>query len=197
VITAATHLFDEGRREQLDFSEAAGIVEYWLSETNLAATPERFDQIRAEITGKPNPSPPHLGLPDQFTRPEPICWIWRMCAQDAESAVSRGRALSGPGGLQLSSRDPRGPVTTECVIEFEPADEPAARVFALDLAVGVIASAASVDANSIGVAIADACSAHRLATNTITADDVLDALWRRGHHKLIYQLRETEDFSYA
>jgi hypothetical protein len=153
--------------------------------------------LRAQVAGQDwETSAGHVSVIQEG----PAAWIYVLDAAAADTAARRGIRLSEPAGLEIHDgirrEDDRVVVAVEA--RFVPADDSAARVFAVHHAVRTLVDQdpASLTTHALPAATAAASAAHGLTDDPLTSEEVKQRLWDGGHYRHVYALRAAEDFPY-
>jgi hypothetical protein len=127
-------------------------------------------------------------------------WVYYVDGKAAGAIAASGQSLAEPAGLEIG----RAETTLEVHVRLAPTDDKAAALFARDRAVGSLVAAA----DDVVAQLAPVCAAalggledggrspgpHERAMFTEAA--VRKRLWQLGLYRVIYRLREPEDFGY-
>jgi hypothetical protein len=164
-----------GRRNKADkeltvtLSGANGLARSWLALMDAPVDPRLRARLWSTIIGQPPQVAPRAERtgPGRWT-----CWIG---ADAARHVAERDRNLAVPMGIEVRDEQARA----ELSISLAGADRAAEQMIELDQA---LTRAVQPGADHTGVP--------RTA-------DVRDRAWRLGYHRLVYALREAEDFHRA
>jgi hypothetical protein len=182
------------RREPLPVGDAQGLTDYWLGQADLLAAPDTARRAWHVVASGGSAEMSSAAHPD-LVRTGATRWTFRLDGTAAHDAAARGRRLARAGGLRVTTPD--GTTKTEVTLDFEPVDQAAAAVFAVEHAAEQLLAIASPSLADLSAAKAKACTFYGLRADAVDEKAVRDRLWQRGHYLLIYRLRSAEDFSYA
>jgi hypothetical protein len=164
-----------GRRSKADkeltvtLSGAKGLTGSWLALLDALVDPRLRARIWNTITSRP------LHVAPRAERVGPGRWTCWIGADVARDVAERDRNLALPIGIEVRNEQARA----ELSISLAGADPAAEQLIGLDQALTRAAQPG-----------ADHTSVPRTA-------DVRDRAWRLGYHRLVYALREAEDFYHA
>lgn len=169
-----------GKKQNCVISGAAGQAELW------AALAARASEA-AETWGS--------GGTVNASSQAPTRWSFILDGLAAVDAVRASIAVSRPTGLSIAA-------APDCVVAvgvtFQPADEDARWVFALDQAVHEVIETehSSLRPDAVRAAAARARREHGLPDEAVPDAQVEQRLWDDGHFRHVYALREALDFTY-
>jgi len=163
------------------------LVNGWLGADRVLA--ERPLAVWRALLGDDEPT----GVPPTPRRKSPTTWQIEVTGNQATLLSNAGRNLGKRAGLAIETAD----VVVEVALTVAAADPAATAAIALDRAINAAVGNGS-DANTVHDQLAEA--AKRLpheVMGVLAPTSVRDRVWRLGHYRLGYALRERDDFDYA
>jgi hypothetical protein len=132
-------------------------------------------------------------VPPTPRRTSPATWRITVTGSQATLLSRSGRNLGKPAGLAIETAD----VVVEVAVKISAADPTAAAAIAVDQAINAAVSDGST-ASTVHTRLAEeAAKLPHGAVAALAPIRVRDRAWQLGHHRLVYALRERNDFDYA
>jgi hypothetical protein len=171
---------------RLDLKGAEGVVQTW---TDLSAAFQATQHRQCALQAIAGEGLPGVGV----ERVGPTVWRFVLDEQAARQIALRKHSLVNPTAIAISSEE----AIVEVYVHFYPADDNAARFFAVDWVVCRLdESGHAAKTPELALLLQEAMKEYRLA-QPIDFPMVRERLWGLGYYRLLYRLRQQEDFTYA
>lgn len=182
---AAGDAADETRVVPIRLTGAENLVGEWLALTGaLEQASVLADAWRAVVPG-------NAGVPAPASRRGPVEWDFPLDWRTAQAVAGRMQRLDQQAGLAVESHT----ATAALVCRFVPGDDEARGLFAIDTAVGGLLTSAEPSAAATAICT-QAAAEHGVPAAQVDRRAVHHRAWDLGYHRLVYALREAEDFPY-
>jgi len=176
---------DETKFVTVRLTGAENLVGEWLALTRAleqaSVLADAWQVVVPAVTGVPTP----------VSRRGPVEWDFPLDHHAARSVVSRKQRLDQQMGLSVASHT----ATATLVCRFVPNDDAARGLFAVDTAVGGLLTSVEPSAAATDIC-ARAAAEHGVPAARVGRQAVHHRAWDLGYHRLVYALREAEDFHY-
>lgn len=164
-----------------------GLVEGWLGADRVLA--DRPLAVWRVLLGDDEPSdaPP---IPRRASSA-----IWQIAVTGGQAALisNAGRNLARPAGLAIETPD----VVVEVRLAIAADDPSATAAIAVDRAINAGVRDGSAASTVHAQLAEDATRLPHEVVGALAPAKVRDRAWQLGHHRLVYALRERDDFDYA
>lgn len=187
--TAGSDRTDEPVEVPVQLSGMTNLVHEWLTLT-AGLTDPTVREKAWQVIGPAEADYAEISW-RRARRRGPVEWDFPLTERAAQAIAAQRRPLDQQVGLALENDT----ATVVLICWFVPDDDEARRLFAIDLAVRRLLTAADAAAD-LTATCEKAAAEHDLPADRVRPQAVRDRAWDLGYHRLIYALREAEDFPY-